>query len=76
MRRSERPPGESLLGRLDFCYLFRVSDTFKKLQYDFDMFTRRALSDEDGTKEAFLLLILLAAVLKRSRLKAREPPEE
>jgi tetratricopeptide (TPR) repeat protein len=32
--------------------------------------------DEDGTKEAFLLLILLATVLKRSRLKARKPPAE
>jgi tetratricopeptide (TPR) repeat protein len=29
---------------------------------------------EDGTKEAFLLMILLAAVLKRSRPKARKPP--
>jgi tetratricopeptide (TPR) repeat protein len=29
--------------------------------------------DEDGTKEAFLFLILLATVLKRSRLKARKP---
>jgi tetratricopeptide (TPR) repeat protein len=32
--------------------------------------------DEDGTKEAFLLLILLAAVLKRSRPKARKSPAE
>jgi tetratricopeptide (TPR) repeat protein len=32
--------------------------------------------DEDGTKEALLLLILLAIVLKRSRLKARKPPPE
>jgi len=32
--------------------------------------------NEDGTKEAFLLLILLAAVLKRSRLKARKTPAE
>jgi tetratricopeptide (TPR) repeat protein len=32
--------------------------------------------NEDGTKEAFLLLILLATVLKRSRLKARKPPAE
>jgi hypothetical protein len=40
------------------------------------MFTRRALWDEDGTKETFLLLILSTAVLKRSRLKAGEPPEE
>ena len=32
--------------------------------------------DEDGTKETFLLLILLAAVLKRSRPKARKPPAE
>lgn len=32
--------------------------------------------DEDGTKEAFLLLILLATVLKRSRLKVRKPPAE
>jgi pentatricopeptide repeat protein len=29
--------------------------------------------DQDGTKEAFLLLILLATVLKRSRPKARKP---
>jgi tetratricopeptide (TPR) repeat protein len=32
--------------------------------------------DEDGTKEALLLLILLATVLKRARLKARKPPLE
>jgi hypothetical protein len=32
--------------------------------------------DEDGTKEALLFLILLATVLKRSRLKARKPPPE
>ncbi len=32
--------------------------------------------DEDGTKEALLLLILLAAVLKRSKLKARKPGGE
>jgi tetratricopeptide (TPR) repeat protein len=32
--------------------------------------------DEEGTKETFLLLILLAAVLKRSRPKARKPPKE
>ena len=32
--------------------------------------------DEDGTKEALLLLILLATVLKRSRLKGRKPPAE
>jgi pentatricopeptide repeat protein len=30
--------------------------------------------DEGGIKEAFLLTILLAIVLKRSRLKARKPP--
>jgi len=32
--------------------------------------------EEDGTKEAFLLLILLVTVLKRSKLKARKPPAE
>ena len=32
--------------------------------------------DEDGTKEAFLLLILFATVLKRSKLKARRPQGE
>jgi tetratricopeptide (TPR) repeat protein len=32
--------------------------------------------DDDGTKEALLLLILLATVLKRSKLKARKPPEQ
>jgi tetratricopeptide (TPR) repeat protein len=32
--------------------------------------------DEDGAKEAFLLLILLVTVLKRSKLKARQPPGE
>jgi pentatricopeptide repeat protein len=32
--------------------------------------------DEDGTKEAFLLLILLAAVLRRSRPKLRKPRGE
>jgi len=32
--------------------------------------------DEDGTKETFLFLILLATVLKKSRLKARKPPGE
>jgi tetratricopeptide (TPR) repeat protein len=32
--------------------------------------------DEDGTKKAFLLLILLAAVLKKSKLKTRKPPGE
>jgi len=31
---------------------------------------------EDGTKEAFFLLILLASVLKRSRPKARKVPSE
>jgi len=30
--------------------------------------------DEDGTKETFLLLILLATVMKRSKLKTRKPP--
>jgi tetratricopeptide (TPR) repeat protein len=30
--------------------------------------------DEDGTKETFLLLILLATVMKRSKLKSRKPP--
>jgi len=32
--------------------------------------------DEDGAKEAFLLLILLATIPKRSRVKARKPPRE
>ena len=32
--------------------------------------------DEDGTKETFLLLILLATVMKRSKLKSRKPPRE
>lgn len=32
--------------------------------------------DEDGTKETFLLLILLATVMKRSKVKARKPPGE
>lgn len=32
--------------------------------------------DEDGIKETFLLLILLAAVMKGSKLKARKPPGE
>ncbi len=32
--------------------------------------------DEDGTKEALLLLILLATVRKRSRPKSRKPPGE
>ncbi len=32
--------------------------------------------DEDGKKEAFLLLILLGIVLKKSRLKTRKPPGE
>lgn len=32
--------------------------------------------DEDGTKETFLFLILLATVMKRSKLKARIPPGE
>jgi tetratricopeptide (TPR) repeat protein len=30
--------------------------------------------DEDGSKETFLLLILLATVMKRSKLKSRKPP--
>ncbi len=32
--------------------------------------------DEDGTKETFFLLILLAIVMKRSRVRARRPPRE
>jgi|GEM_PF-304680 tetratricopeptide (TPR) repeat protein len=32
--------------------------------------------DEDGSKETFLLLILLATVMKRSKLKSRKPPKE
>jgi hypothetical protein len=32
--------------------------------------------DEDGTKETLLLLILLATVMKRSKLKSRKPPRE
>jgi len=32
--------------------------------------------DEDGARETFLLLILLARVIKRSRLKARKPHVE
>ena len=32
--------------------------------------------DEDGTKETFLLLILLAMAKKRAKLKARKPPSE
>jgi tetratricopeptide (TPR) repeat protein len=32
--------------------------------------------DEDGTKETFLLLILLATVMKRSKLNSRKPPKE
>jgi tetratricopeptide (TPR) repeat protein len=32
--------------------------------------------DEDGTKETFFLLILLATVMKRSKLKARKPSGE
>lgn len=32
--------------------------------------------DEDGTKETFLLFILLATVMKRSKLKARKAPGE
>jgi len=32
--------------------------------------------DEDGTKETFLLMILLASVIKRSRQKVRKPPGE
>jgi tetratricopeptide (TPR) repeat protein len=30
--------------------------------------------DEDGTKETFFLFILLATVIKRSKLKTRKPP--
>lgn len=32
--------------------------------------------DEDGTKETFIFLILLATVMKRSKLKSRKPPRE
>lgn len=32
--------------------------------------------DEDGTKETLLLLILLATVIKRSKVKARKPPRQ
>jgi tetratricopeptide (TPR) repeat protein len=32
--------------------------------------------DEDGTKEAFFLIILLATVMKKSKPKARKPPGE
>ncbi len=32
--------------------------------------------DEDGTKETFLLLILLVTIMKRSKLKTGKPPRE